>query len=189
VFHGGVPGAGRNKGAKAAMGDLLLFLDADTISFPPNFFRFLLEEFTEKKLDAASCPICAQGNKLDELIYKGYDFWIRLTQKFSPYSTNVVMVKKEAFQKVGGFDETVKIAEDVDLIRRISKIGKTGFLRTSSVLISVRRFKKDGRFKTIFKCSLVGIYINLFGPVRSDIFKYRFNHYEEINDKSSRNEN
>lgn len=189
VVAGGLPARGRNEGAKAAKGDLLLFLDADILSLPPNFLEDILQEFEKRKLDAASCPVCAQGNKLDELIHKSYDFWIRLTQRFSPYSTNVVMVKKEAFQKVGGFDETVKLAEDIDLIRRIAKIGKTGFLRTHSVLVSVRRFEKDGRFRALFKYFLAGIHINLFGPVRSDIFKYRFNHYKEIKKRSSRSEN
>ena len=36
VIDGGLPAKGKNKGAKVARGDLLLFLDADTV-LPENF--------------------------------------------------------------------------------------------------------------------------------------------------------
>lgn len=48
VMHGGMPAVGRNAGARAAKGDLLLFLDADVLP-PPDFIARVLEEFEQKK--------------------------------------------------------------------------------------------------------------------------------------------
>jgi len=47
VVHGGMPVVGRNAGARAAKGDLLLFLDADVLP-PPDFIVRVLEEFEQK---------------------------------------------------------------------------------------------------------------------------------------------
>src|SRR5512137_2631089 len=44
VIPGGKPGPGRNAGARAAAGDLFLFLDADVLP-PPDFMEKLLAEF------------------------------------------------------------------------------------------------------------------------------------------------
>jgi glycosyltransferase involved in cell wall biosynthesis len=42
----------RNMGAKAARGDLLLFLDADTL-LPENFLHKAIDEFNRRKLDVS----------------------------------------------------------------------------------------------------------------------------------------
>ena len=44
ITKGGLPAKGRNEGAKIAQGDLLLFLDADTI-LPENSLKRFLTEF------------------------------------------------------------------------------------------------------------------------------------------------
>ncbi|HNT30762.1 MAG TPA: glycosyltransferase [bacterium] len=46
------PAHQRNAGAKAALGDQYLFLDADT-RIPDGFFPTVLDEFTSRKLDVA----------------------------------------------------------------------------------------------------------------------------------------
>ena len=175
IAPGGLPAKGRNEGAKITKGDAFLFMDADNIYLPENFLKQLLEEFEKRKLDVASFPIYPQGNGFDKFAYRGYNFWVNLVQKFSAYATNSVLVKKEIFQKIGGFDEEIKIAEDHYFAKRASRIGKFGFIKTQPVLTSTRRFERDGRLKTYLKYLLAGIYMLIFGPIKSDIFKYRFN--------------
>jgi len=175
ITKGGLPAKGRNEGGKVAKGEILLFMDADNIYLPEKFLKNLIEEFKKGNLDVASFPVCPQGNWFDKLAYKIYNFWTKLTQNFLAHATNAVLVKKEIFEKIKGFDEEIKIGEDHDFARRASKVSKFGFIETEPVLTSTRRFEKDGRLKTYLKYILAGLYMLFFGPVKKDIFKYRFN--------------
>lgn len=175
IAKGGLPPKGRNEGAKIARGDLFLFLDADNIYLPENFLNKLLGEFKKRNLKVASFPVCPQGNWFDKLAYGTYNCWVKLTQNFLAYATNGVLVKREIFEKIRGFDEEIKIGEDHDFAKRAAKIGKFGFIETKSVLTSTRRFEREGRLRAYSKYILAGIYIFLFGPVKKNIFKYHFN--------------
>jgi glycosyltransferase involved in cell wall biosynthesis len=174
VIRGGLPAKGRNEGAKIARGDILLFTDADNIYLPGDFLKNLLEEFKKRKLDVASFPIYPRGNIFDKIAYGIYNHWVQLIQRFVAYATNSVLVKKSIHQKVGGFDEEIKIAEDHFYAKTAKKLGRFGFIKTKPVLTSVRRFEKDGRLKTYLKYLIAGIYMFFFGPIKKDIFRYRF---------------
>lgn len=174
VIKGGLPAKGRNEGAKIARGNILLFTDADNIYLPEDFLKNLLEEFEKRKLDVASFPIYPKGNVFDKLAYGIYNHWVQLVQRFSAYATNSVLVKKSIHRKVGGFDEEIKIAEDHFYAKTAKKFGKFGFIKTKPVLTSTRRFEKDGRLKTYLKYLIAGIYMFFFGPIKKDIFQYRF---------------
>lgn len=182
VIKGGSPAKGRNEGAKAAKKDLLLFLDADMV-LPSNFLSDALKKFNKKKLDIATFPIMFYGEeaeKLNEFISKFYNTLVKATQKFLPYASGgVLLVKKQTHQLIKGFDEEIKLAEDHIYAREARKTGKFALLETESVLTSDRRFKKDGRFVTCSKYFLANFYISYFGPIKSDVFKYKLNHYNE----------
>jgi len=174
IVPGGLPARGRNEGAKVAKGDTLLFMDADNVFLPENFLSKLLAEFERKKLGVASFPIYPNSKKIDKILYGIYNNFVNFTQ--IPYATNSVLVKKEIFEKVdGGFDEEIKIGEDHYFAKQAAKFGKFGFIKIEPVLTSDRRFIRDGRLKTYLKFILAGIYMFFFGPVKKDIFKYRFN--------------
>jgi len=183
ITKGGLPAKGRNEGAKIAKGDTFLFFDADNIYLPDNFLTDLLSEFKKRNLAVVSFPIFPDGNSFDKFAYRLYNFGAKLTQKFFAFATNAVLVKREIFRKINGFDEEIKIGEDHDFAKRAAKIGRFGFIKTEPVLTSVRRFERDGRFKTYLKYLLVGIYMFFLGPVKSDIFKYRFDGLTNKNNK------
>jgi len=183
ITKGGLPAKGRNEGAKIAKGDIFLFLDADNIYLPDNFLTDLLSEFKKRKLSVASFTICPDGNSFDRFAYSVYNFYVKLTQKFFAFATNAVLVKREIFRKINGFDEEIKIGEDHDFAKRAAKIGMFGFIETEPVLTSARRFERDGRFKTYLKYLLAGIYTSFLGPVKSDIFKYKFDGLTNKNNK------
>ena len=176
IVKGGLPSKGRNEGARESQGDIFLFMDADNIFLPEIFLKNLLEEFEKRKLDLASFSIYPQGNGFDKFAYGAYNWLVNLTQKFSAYATNSILVKKEIHQKIGGFDEEIKMAEDHAYVKRARKFGKFGFIKIEPVLTSARRFKRDGRVKTYLKYLLAWIYMFFLGDIKSDIFKYRFNY-------------
>jgi len=183
ITKGGLPAQGRNEGAKVARGDVFLFTDADNLFFPQDFLEQLLKEFQKRNLDVASFPIYAKGNKLDKLIHWAYNFWTNLTQNFLPHATNSVLVKREIHQKIGGFNEEIRLAEEHSYVRKAARFGKFGFVKTKPVLTSARRYERDGRFKTYLKYLLAGIYLFFIGDVKTDIFQYRFGHDLERREK------
>ena len=183
VVKGGLPPKGRNEGAKVARGDLFLFVDADSIISSDDFLEKVLQEFKKRNLDIASFSIYPNRSKLDRFIYTFYNLWAKLNQSLLPHATNVILVKKEIHQEINGFDEEIRLAEDHDYARRATKLGKFGFIDIEPIFTSSRRFEREGRMKTYFKYALAGIYILFFGPIKSDIFKYRFDKLLENNKK------
>jgi len=153
IVTGGKPGRGRNNGAKAASWPYILFLDADTLPGPVNedkrFLENLFFEAVEKNYDAATCDNLPRSNKL---IYRaGYamfnDFQRRV-QNISPVAVGTcIFSTKYAFEKVNGFNENMKFAEDSDYVLRLHKARfKFGVLEKPKILVSVRRFEEEGVF-------------------------------------------
>lgn len=180
VIKGGLPAKGRNEGAKAAKGRILLFLDADCI-LPDNFFELTIKEFEEKNLDFASFGLLPyNSDKVHTWAFNVfYNWYIYALGKTLPHAAMGIMAKRDLFMKLNGFDETIKLAEDMDLARRARKIANFGIIRSVKILISDRRFKKDGWLKTSLKYLFCEWYMIFIGPVRSDIFDYKFDHYKE----------
>lgn len=180
IVPGGLPAKGRNEGAKVAEGDLILFLDADTL-LPENFLSLILNEFERKKLDLSTCLVRPFSKKRFPQLY--YHLFINLPSliwaKIYPQGTGLILVKKDLHQKIKGFNEELKIGEDHEYLRRAAKFGKYGVLRSAKIFYSERRFIKEGWFKLAFKFFLVHLHVIFLGPVKSDIFKYKFNHKNE----------
>ncbi|XOB46646.1 MAG: glycosyltransferase [Candidatus Nealsonbacteria bacterium] len=174
IVKGGSPAKGRNEGAKIAKGDLFLFIDADNKILSNNFLEKLVKEFEGRNLGVASFPIYPNGGKFDKFIYWFYNLWVKLTQFFLAHATSAVLVKRVIHQKIGGFDEEIKMGEDHEYARRAGKCERFGFLEIEPILTSSRRLENEGRIKIYLKYVLAGIYMIFFGPIKSDIFKYRF---------------
>lgn len=188
VVQGGMPGKGRNAGAKAAKGDIFIFLDADAL-LPPKFLERFLGEFERKRLDLAGCSMKIHGKKrIYRLFERFYTLYFKSTSRFYPHATNCIVVKKLLHEAVGGFDETIKLGEDFMYIRAGAKQGKFGFLANHAFFISPRRAEEDMK-KIIIQYLLAEIYMIFVGPIRSDIFKYRFDHLSKIQKPHSHKEN
>lgn len=179
IVKGGMPAMGRNRGAEEAKGDLLLFLDADVI-LPEEFFKKAINEFNKRKLDVASIPLDPQtSRKIIKFFFERfYNYPVKKLERFLPYGAMGYLIKKELHQKIKGFDEKIKIAEDHDYVRRAAKLGKFGVLKGVKISISLRRFYKDGWLKVILKYASAELHYHFLGPIKSDIFAYKFGHYK-----------
>ena len=178
IVAGGPPAKGRNEGAKVAKGDSLLFLDADVI-LPQKFFSKALFEFKAKKISFGTFVLTPYPkNKIPDLFFNAlYNKQAVFFEKFSPHAAVAILMKKEIFKKLNGYDETIKLAEDHDLAKRAKKIAKFSFLKSTKVFVSNRRFKQDGWSTTIAKYVFCELHMALIGPIKSDILKYKFGHY------------
>ena len=176
VVDGGLPAKARNEGAKVAKGELFLFLDADNIYLPEDFLEKAIDEFERRNLGVAGFPLYVAGNFIDKIVYFLYNLWVKITQKFFPLACNVILTKREVFEKVGGFDEEVFVGEDHDFAQRAAKVSKFGFIeKAGKVITSARRLEKEGRLKTYLKYILAGIHFYFLGPPKKKIFNYEFN--------------
>ncbi len=175
VTPGGLPGKGRNEGAKEARGEMLFFIDADA-TIPPHFFEQFLREFDRRKLDVAGCAMKLPGKKkIFRIFEKMYTLYFTATERFYPHATNCIVIRRELHEKVGGFDETIKLGEDFFYVRAAAKKGKFGFIPSLYFYASPRRAEAD--MKKIMIQYFLGELHNIFlGPIRSDIFKYSFDH-------------
>lgn len=173
VVKGGMPAAGRNKGAKAAKGGILLFLDADSL-IGEDFLENALSDIEKRKLDVAGSYLYPLSNNLIDRIFLAiFNIWTYATQLFYPNACGSgIFCRKWLHSKIKGFDETIKLSEDMDYVRRAGKYGKFGLVRKSRVVYSMRRYEKEGRFKVGLKLLLSAIYRLLLGEIRTDVFKY-----------------
>jgi len=182
IAPGGLPAKGRNEGAKIAKGELLFFLDADAV-LPDNFFEKALTEFEFRKLELASfCLVPLPKSKFSSfLLNVFYNQPIVLMESALPHAAMGIFCKKELFEKLGGYDEDVKLAEDHYLARRAQKLfkAKLGIIKSTEIFVSDRRFKTDGWFSVGIRYFLCELHMIFIGPVRSDIFNYKFNHYKK----------
>jgi glycosyltransferase involved in cell wall biosynthesis len=183
VVRGGLLPYGRNRGAEAAREDVLLFLDADTI-LPPHFLKYAMDRFNSKKADIAGFAVLPpDGNWVDKFFYRFLNVFSFLTQKWLPYASCGILAKKELHQKIGGFDEKIVFIEDYPYAKAASKVAKYIYMYKNPIYTSARRFEKEGRFKIYSKYLLAQLHMAFIGPIKSDVFKYKWSHYDEEEDK------
>ncbi|MEO0115049.1 MAG: polysaccharide deacetylase family protein [candidate division WOR-3 bacterium] len=155
----GLPRA-REAGRKAARGELLVYLDADTI-IPASYLSTIYRFFeAHKKVIAVSNPyFFYDGNwKTDTLIkffFKIlFPFYYKILKALNLpkviLGSNFV-VRKETLEQIGGFNQALRFyGEDVDISKRLSKQGEVVFINRWQTLTSARRFKQQGIFRTCF---------------------------------------
>ncbi|MEM5779274.1 MAG: glycosyltransferase [Candidatus Aenigmatarchaeota archaeon] len=141
-------GLARNIGANLAKGEILLFLDADT-EIEKDFLEILVKRIKEKNVVCASGYIKAKGSFLERFIYRATSEIANFLSfiDYPHFYGNCLSCKKSAFIQVHGFNEALATCEDLDLTRKLAKIGKCIFLRDAIAYSSPRRIRKVGALK------------------------------------------
>ena len=160
----------RERGRKAAYGDLLLYLDADTI-IPPSYLSRLFKFFEEhKKIVAVSNPYLFHDGDWRINLYAKFFFKIFFPlycKLLKPLRIPKVLfgpnfaVRKEVLEKIGGFSKQIEFyGEDVDISKRISKVGDIAFVGDICTLTSARRYRQHGILK--ISCIYFANYFSIF---------------------------
>ncbi|HRZ85318.1 MAG TPA: glycosyltransferase [Candidatus Paceibacterota bacterium] len=173
VIDGGLPSVGRNSGARVASGDVLMFLDADGI-IPKDFLKKSFEEFKRRRLSCASCfYIPIENRVVDRMLYLIYSILTLVLQYISPHAGGYcIIVRKNVFERVKGFDENLPISEDHHFAKKCSKVGKFRVLLSSYVMGDMRKFKTEGRLSIFVKYLYYGIYRIYFGDSKKPVISY-----------------
>ncbi|MCH7604430.1 glycosyltransferase [Patescibacteria group bacterium] len=186
IVPGGHPGKARNEGAKAAKGELLLFLDADVGIPDEKFIARLIEEFQERDLDIAGCSTKVQSDSwLERFGGRMYNFYMRMMAYVYPRATNCILVKRSLHEAIKGFDETIYQGEDFVYAREASRKGKFAYITSLFFFMSDRRVKTDGPVRSFIVFVLSELHIIFLGPIRRDVFKYGFDHDSKGQQRSS----
>ncbi len=187
VVPGGMPAKGRNEGAKVAEGELLFFFDSD-VELPPDFLEKAVEEMDDRFVDLATCEFRPKSDlRLDTIMFRMANLSVQLNTAINPRAAGFcIFITRRLFRRIGGFDETLKLAEDHDLVQRAVKFRPLRFLTSVFLNVSVRRLEKEGRFSLIQKYFQVEKHLLLKGNVKEDIVEYEFGNFTKDKEKSGK---
>jgi glycosyltransferase involved in cell wall biosynthesis len=150
-----------NRGTKEAKGDILVFVDADMI-LPQNHLERIIKEFErDPRLVALSGPYIYKDNgKFCEFLFRFIFLFLAMPAEIifnrflnvgASLGSGNSAIKKEAFEKVGGFSEELFYGLEADIALRLRKIGKVRFRHYLGTESSGRRLKKEGIFRMLFR--------------------------------------
>lgn len=152
-------------GAKMAQGNILLFLDADTLV--PHHYDLAIEQ-------AIMDPAVVGGAfefSFDKFSYSLFcvSFFNRIRYRFRKrfYGDQGIFVRKEVYEESGGWPER-SLLEAAYLCRNLQKYGKLQLLRQQSITSS-RRFTEGGVWRVfihdfkIWAMDLLGMDVEKYG--------------------------
>lgn len=141
----------RNIGARNATGDVLIFIDADTL-VPVKLFRKTAAAMIDEKCFGGAVAV-----KYDEFERKwmrwyllGWRFWGKL---FDMKQGATQFCRNAIFEEIGGYDASVYMGEDIMFYWHMSKYAKQKggyltFIENPQVMTSARRFDRMSLWKT-----------------------------------------
>lgn len=141
----GASGA-RNVGIRAAKGEWIAFLDADDAWLPTKLEKQIPAILSDPQISLVFCAsdeFAADGEPLGDTyrgcaVTSGEKAWKALLAA-NFVATPTVVAPRRLLLDLGGFDETLKIAEDQDMWIRLSLAGQFAYVPESLVHVHVRR--------------------------------------------------
>lgn len=140
-------GAARNDGAKSSNGNIVAFIDADTIACK-DWLDAIEVRFNDRNVIGVTGPTLPyDADVLDIVTYKFWTIYLQrilLTLGIPHVIGFNCAYRKRQFLQVGGFDETSVMSEDITLALKIRRLGNIVFEKEMSATTSPRRFQKYG---------------------------------------------
>lgn len=133
-----------NAGARAAGGDVLLFLHADS-HLAADAFDAISQALEDPTVAGGAFKLAIDSTRRSLCIVAAVANWrSRLTG--IPYGDQGIFVRRTVFEKLGGYPD-LPIMEDLEFSRRLKRTGKVALL-SGPIMTSSRRWDRGGVWYT-----------------------------------------
>lgn len=141
----------RNNGAKLAQGKYLFFIDCGVKIGKLNEFVKKILETMEKNPKNIGITLEIRFYPSEESDFDRLNLWLinNTIKNLNKIKLGIAMgwvqvVRADAFRKIGGYNENLITVEDMDLFKRLNKLGKTICLKGFTAFGSATRYHQNG---------------------------------------------
>lgn len=169
------PSAARNKGVAASSNELIAFMDADDIVLPERFSRQVAALKDNQEWVACVGGYTYLRKKQSSQITADkpqppFDIRSELISGRIYSAGSVLMFRKSCFVELGGYNTSLRVYEDWDLLLRAIGAGTVGHCgsRVSVITASTRRSVKTVRAEALVM--LERLYMPMLSPAEKKLF-------------------
>jgi len=167
----------RNTGSLAAAGEVLVFLDADTLVVS-GVFEKIIAAMSDPRCVGGSVAVEYEAPRRRQLFMRWFmRLWTFLGRLTKMRQGALQFCRFEVFRELGGYDTTIYVGEDIEFHWRLDKLAKkrggfTAFVEEPVVQTSSRRWEKMGLTRMLFFTHPITIFLMWrVRPVWKDWYK------------------
>ncbi len=111
----------RNTGARAASGDWLIFIDADSRP-TPALFAEVGQAIQSGRYLAGGCLLKMEGN--NRLAHRGVAIWNLFSRFSKSLAGSFIFCEAKVFEEIGGFNQKLYASEEIELSWRLKRLAR-----------------------------------------------------------------